>query len=368
MNELPNPEELVFFLFKQFPWTLLLLWSLYSLFVVFNKNFRSKYSNYYILTSIPNVFVTLGLFGTFTGIAYGLFYFDTNPSVIKESIKILLEGLRMAMFTSIYGIIWSLIFSNIIKIKINSKVIPQSESAELIELRKLNENFYDFKNAISTSHYNALVESLKEVLGNFNEVFLGFINELVEQNFEELTNTIHQLNEWQKNHKDQVESLTSAYVELVSQHNEFVEKTFEWVERLDEISGQSSKLQIVIDEFNEAFNENGNLSLILKEVQKASTELTSAINTTSAIVSEIEETSSLMNNTSKSLSETSNSVQIVTENSQKIFERTQALQTINVNHIDGLVEQFNSSLRGTFATFDALINEYIKDIEKKINK
>ncbi len=75
-----------------------------------------------------------------------------------------------------------------------------------------------------------------------------------------------------------------------------------------------------------------------------------------------------MNSTSKSLSETSNSVQIVTENSQKIFERTQALQTINVNHIDGLVEQFNSSLRGTFATFDALINEYIKDIEKKINK
>lgn len=353
---------------KTVPWALIGGWLIYSLLVVSSKQIREKISNYYIVESIPSVFVTLGLFGTFIGIAYGLLEFDTSHERIKDSIKILLDGLRLAMLTSITGILLSLIFAKIIKIGFGSRRITPPISPELIELRNLNSNFLEFKNAISTSHYNALVESLKEVLADFNNVFSGFINDLVEQNFQELSETISQLTEWQKQHKEDVVRLTIAYRELVTKHKMFVNRTSEWVAKLDEISGQSSKLQHVIDEFNQAFNEDGNLSRILKDVQIASNELREASVHISGISSKMNDTSSSIQITGEKISAWTNSVHNVSDNSQKIVEKVEALQTINVRHIDDLVDQFNTRLKGTFGTFDALINEYIKNIETKINR
>ena len=217
-------DSIIEFSLKILPYILIGIWTLYAILVVSSWNFRERFSNFYVIESIPSVFVTLGLLGTFTGIAYGLLHFNTSPEEIKGSIRILLEGLKKAMFTSIYGIILSLIFSKIIKYQANSKIIEPPVSPELRELRELNKNFGAFKDALSTSHYNALVDSLKHVLSNFNNVFASFIEDLVQQNFEELSNTIRQLSEWQKSHKDEVNHLKLAYISLVEKHNEFVNK------------------------------------------------------------------------------------------------------------------------------------------------
>lgn len=361
-----NPE-VVHFLLKELPWALLGAWLVYTLFVLLFKPIRKSISNFYIVESIPNVFVTLGLFGTFTGIGYGLLQFDTSPELIKESIKILLDGLKMAMFTSITGIILSLIFSNIIKVGVNSNRIAPPESPELIELRNLNKNFHDFKDAILTTQHEALVEALKDVLSDFNKVFSGFINELIEQNFQELSATINQLTEWQKQHKEDVVNLTTAYSGLVDKHTEFVNKTNEWVEKLDEISGQSSRLQHIIDEFNEAFNEDGNLSRVMREIQESTSELKEASTSFNEIASKMNDTSSSIEVTGEKITQWTGAVQSVSDNSQKIVEKVEALQTINTSHIDDLVEQFNTRLKGTFGTFDALIQEYIKNIENRTN-
>lgn len=360
--------ETVEFLLKKLPWILIATWTFYSVLVLIFKPIRRGFSNFYIVESIPSVFVTLGLFGTFTGIAFGLLYFDTAPEQIKESIKILLDGLKLAMFTSIAGILLSLIFSKIIKIAVNSRRIEPPSSLELRELIKLNNNFVEFNKTISTTQYEALVDALKDVLSDFNGVFLKFIDELVEQNFEELTNTINQLSEWQKQHKDDVNNLTLAYRELVEQHTNFANKSEEWVERLDEISGQSSKLQNVIDQFNEAFNEDGNLSRVLSEIHEATSELKSTTENFTEISSKMNQTSNSMELTGNKISEWTESVSTVSQNSQKIVEKVEALQTINASHIDDLVNQFNSQLKGTFGTFDSLIQEYIKSIENRISK
>ena len=365
---LKSNGETVEFLLKKLPWILIAAWAFYSIAVLIFKRVRHEFSNFYIVESIPSVFVTLGLFGTFTGIAYGLLYFDTSPEQIKESIKILLDGLKLAMFTSITGILFSLIFSKIIKIAVSSHKIEPPSSPELLELIKLNNNFNEFNKNISTAQYEALVDALKDVLSDFNDVFLKFINELVEQNFEELKNTINQLSEWQIQHKDDVNNLTLAYRELVEQHKSFVNNTEEWVARLDEISGQSSRLQHVIDQFNEAFNEDGNLSRVLSEIHEATSELKSTTENFTEISSKMNETSNSMKLTGNKISEWTDSVSTVSEDSKKIVEKVETLQTINLSHIDDLVKEFNGQLKGTFGTFDSLIQEYIKSIENRINK
>ena len=61
------------------------------------------------IEQIPSLISTLGVLGTFFGITIGLMNF--NPNVLDESIPLLLEGLKTAFFTSLAGMIGSLILS-----------------------------------------------------------------------------------------------------------------------------------------------------------------------------------------------------------------------------------------------------------------
>lgn len=356
MEQLIRPE-IIEFLLKQLPWWLIGFWTIYAILSVFIKPIRHYISNFYIIESIPNVFVTLGLFGTFTGIAYGLLNFDTTPDHIKDSIKLLLDGLKSAMFTSIVGILLSLIFSKIIKIFINTKYITEPESPELIELRNLNRNFEEFKNAISTTQYNAIVDAFREVITNFNEVFQVFIEDLVQSNFEELTQTINELSTWQREHKEDVIELKTAYKSLVNQHKKFAETTVVWVSKLDEISGQSSKLQKVIDEFNSAFNENGNLSRVLKDVQGATSELMKVTENFNKLSTKMNETTDSIKVTSDKVTEWNNSVAHLKDSVKVIVEKVEAFQGLEINKVNQVL-----------SSIDALFLEYIKDLENRINK
>ena len=59
---------------------------------------------------IPSLVSTLGVLGTFAGITLGLLFFDTGN--LAQSIPLLLNGLKTAFFTSLAGMIGSLVLSS----------------------------------------------------------------------------------------------------------------------------------------------------------------------------------------------------------------------------------------------------------------
>ena len=61
------------------------------------------------IETIPNVISTLGVLGTFLGITVGLVGFDTQD--LQTSIPQLLNGLKTAFFTSLAGMLGSLLLS-----------------------------------------------------------------------------------------------------------------------------------------------------------------------------------------------------------------------------------------------------------------
>ena len=61
------------------------------------------------IEQLPSLVSTLGVLGTFLGITIGLVNF--NPNVLDESIPLLLDGLKTAFFTSLTGMVGSLILS-----------------------------------------------------------------------------------------------------------------------------------------------------------------------------------------------------------------------------------------------------------------
>jgi methyl-accepting chemotaxis protein len=103
------------------------------------------------LDLIPSMFTTIGILGTFGGIAYGLWFF--NPEDIEKSIPTLLKGLKTAFFASIAGIALSIVFSKRISF-VKNKNEKGVLSDETIAINKLIEAIEELRNDFSTTDDN----------------------------------------------------------------------------------------------------------------------------------------------------------------------------------------------------------------------
>lgn len=139
---------------------LLLSWTLFSIYYTYRA--YEKGTNRiipYVYDSIPSVFTTIGVLGTFVGIYFGLRGFDVDN--ITESIPRLLDGLKTAFTTSIWGIALSLVFGKIsqVVLRIAEQKNPPKPTDELGALQKINESI-TVLNQTSDAHFQTLNRSL----------------------------------------------------------------------------------------------------------------------------------------------------------------------------------------------------------------
>jgi len=334
-------------------WT---LFSLYYIYRVWTLKDSSKIVPY-VYDSIPTVFTTLGVLGTFVGIYFGLRNFDVNN--VTGSIPSLLDGLKTAFTTSIWGISLSLIFgktSQIVLRSVEVKAPPRptdelaalnemiliikelkdqnnlnfnsliqaiagdeegSVSTQLVKLRmqfveletmsgkqyqllekvqqilggngetslltqiqKLRTEQYDYSKAtkknivwivesmdknnklislkfdefselLAKNNTEALVEVMRRATEEFNSQMSALIEKLVQENFQELNNSVQSMNQWQRENKEMILSLTNQFKNV---SNEFAITA----SAIKEITENTTKLT----------NENSQLSHLIEELQK----------------------------------------------------------------------------------------------------
>ncbi len=219
------------------------------------EDYKSFYSEDY--KNYKQLIINVGILGTFTGIFWGLLNFEAeNLESIQKSIPPLLDGLRTAFVTSIFGILAALIltfvqkqFSNktysedgteilrSIDLKLralNIKGLSETGNEVVVELRNLNSEFSD-KNAlmveilennfekvnqnlersikqISEGASKEIVNALKDVIERFNEeISTGFGD-----NFKELNHAVGRLVEWQDRHSQNLKIMQEALDKAVS--------------------------------------------------------------------------------------------------------------------------------------------------------
>jgi len=327
-------------------------WTLFSIFYIL-RLWRIKDSsryNEYVYESIPTVFTTLGVLGTFVGIYFGLLKFDVNN--ITESIPPLLEGMKTAFSTSIAGIVLSLVFgkvsqlvlrnvelneppkptgelgelnriANILEasqkqsednfrqlntaligetdesisthfVKLRNQVTEQTkllekvqkslggddETSLLTQIQKLRaeqneyaqetkknidwivesmnknnelirEKFDEFSELLAKSNTEALVEVMKQATEEFNAQMSELINKLVQENFQELNNSVQRMNDWQQENKEMIQTLTDQFKQ-VSQ----------------DFSISSTALKEITENTTKLTNENSHLTKLIEELQK----------------------------------------------------------------------------------------------------
>jgi hypothetical protein len=360
------------------PYGLLVVWTIFSIYYLFRAKRTPTEINPYIFDSIPQVFPTLGILGTFLGIAYGLFYFDVKH--MDESIPELLNGLKTAFIASIFGITGLLIFSkltalvqhtnerdkavssdeltalnalvvhtkkasseNAVNFKIlNSSIIGDgdeslatqfakiknqmteqteklskiqtalggdSETSLLTQIQKLraeqgeyakltstnstfivetmNKNneiirikFDEFTKLLTENNTKALVEAMEKVITDFNTQMNELIQRLVKENFEELNNSVKNLNEWQKENKEQIAILISQFNQTTSNLETSSKNILEISTNTKSLTDNNSILQKMITELQKVmiedkkFTELSNkLQLATNNIENSSTQL-----------------------------------------------------------------------------------------------
>lgn len=99
---------------------------------------------YKVYLYLPQLFLGIGIFGTFIGLAMGLKGLDLtsiDTKAMQESVKHLLKGVEVSFFTSVFGIYFSIAFSIIINF------FFEHYEKKILELKNgMNEHFIRNKN------------------------------------------------------------------------------------------------------------------------------------------------------------------------------------------------------------------------------
>ncbi len=77
-----------------------------------NSDELDIYTHKRLTDLVPDIFTSLGILGTFLGLVWGLKNFDPNNyEAITSSVSSLVDGIKVAFLTSIYGIAFSIVYS-----------------------------------------------------------------------------------------------------------------------------------------------------------------------------------------------------------------------------------------------------------------
>jgi len=184
----------------------------------------------------PNILTSIGIFGTFLGVALGLWYFDTTD--IQGSVPKLMDGLKTAFWSSIVGLLGALTLKIRAAVsqtgrreKTQTRVAtiddldaslkhladqlnPQSENGlpkqlqqqhqqSLQGMAKIVHTLESYEERMAEANAKALIAAIETVMREFNTK----INEQYGDNFKRLNESVIAMLEWQKQYKSSITEL-----------------------------------------------------------------------------------------------------------------------------------------------------------------
>lgn len=252
---------------------------LISVVIIVWLSIRNKPLNYRRLVEmLPSIISTLGVIGTFWGITQGLLNF--NEKDLTNSIPLLLGGLKTAFFTSLAGMICSLVLSSLINHLLDKKEAGVSDSAEaagmVVQAVQALQAASDRQAQTQTIFYNTMqqvVQNIEAHIGSLNAtvgtmnvaansiaVEAGAIRELLANVAQTDTDIL-----------DHAEALVSGQEEIKGHVAQFGEKLHgEVLEIEDKMDGTNQLLTQKFAEFSELLRRSNTEALV--EVMKKVTE------------------------------------------------------------------------------------------------
>lgn len=224
----------------------------------------------------PSILTSIGIFGTFLGVALGLWSFDSTD--IQGSVPKLMDGLKTAFWSSIAGLLGALSLKT--RAALTQAFRREAESTRLASIDDLDVSLKQLAAAMNPQHDNSLPQQLQrqherqldrlsmviQTLESYQErqaeanakalvnaiemvmrEFNTKINEQYGDNFKRLNDSVIAMLEWQQNYKEQLNQLITEQ-ERTSGSMKEASEAFEYMVRhANAFNGISESLQDLLN-------------------------------------------------------------------------------------------------------------------------
>lgn len=338
--------------------------------------------------TVPALMTSLGIFGTFWGIFVALSAFSgirsLSPDNITESIRGLLSGMETAFVTSLLGLgaaIAARMWWSLPGQKEKPEESPEQESilryldaikraiagdddaslvTQMVKLRDENRDGFKKMDGLAEAIRDALVKNLAQLMQDLSATIkeelaksLDKLSETIEQNlgdklgetFDTLNDSVNGLNQWQKEHRQQVERLTRALTDA--------EQGIRSIrENCEEIPTTMNGLKDVVGTLDE-------------QTRKIKIELDNLEKTAGAAAGHFGAINANLNNIANRLDSSAKEFEGMEETVQNIFNefKTQADKVVK-----DMVQQVTNSQSEMKASQDAYIRQMHDEINKVANE
>ncbi|MBQ9504960.1 MAG: MotA/TolQ/ExbB proton channel family protein [Lachnospiraceae bacterium] len=241
-----------------------------------------------LLNQVPGAMTGLGILGTFIGLSLGLQSFNTGTTAeIANSIEPLMDGIKVAFQTSIYGMVLSLMFNYVYKRELEDAesavrgfvvahkkhVMPdtsmdgynklvqlqmqQARSTKDISdtlsyytsegLEKTLKPRFDGFDATISDFANLATKNQLDALSSVVQAFLKEMDKELNSSFQRLSDTVDSTMVLQNENKEQMEKLCTRSAELAENVNEITRQTGRTASALGTYANDVRELKTAMD-------------------------------------------------------------------------------------------------------------------------
>ncbi len=350
-----------------------------------NKELLDSISDKNLLNIVPSVMIGLGILGTFVGLSFGLQDFklviDAN---IEKNVQQLLDGIKIAFHTSIYGMVFSLSFNWILKgvfgeaYSVLDEFFSTFENSErkneksiFVAIEKLSKDIVDnlSKNLVSemkdvskslTGQFDNLNETMKHGIGVNDETISSMSNKLNEALSGTLTYQLDRINATLRNLSEnildkQMESLDRIVDKFVDRMHKSLGHNFkELGDKIESILSDQNimadRINVILDRFQTATDT---INSINDNFDRSSEKFKDYIEDLDILQRKVSDNISAMIEQIKDINKSNNDIQkqivSLTESAEKYGEK-----------ISNASEDFTSKISQNV--------EYIKDVQMALNR
>jgi hypothetical protein len=385
------------------------LWTVFSIIFIWKfKHYqttatadkKSFWNNSYIFESIPPVFPTLGIFCTALGITFGLSGFDTEK--IQESLPTLLEGLRLAFFATMAGIIGLIVFQKInaiIQKQIDddpNRPVKQTDELSAIaaltfevkELKNDNQKQIgkliqsigaDLETKVSAQLSNlekSIVSLQKTSLTNQEKTDVGLelINKTTSDSNYGIMTELGKINKLQTALGEKANKNTDEIIKAMSENNKLTSKKFDEFSELLRKNNTEALVEVMkkaTEQFNEQMSE-----LINRLVKENFAELNNSVKSLNdwqkqnkeqvqKLTEQFQKTTEMFTISATTLKQVADNTKTLTDDDSKLSQLVAELKRVMIE--DGKFQEITNKLTKTIETLEST-TESFDETTSKLNE
>ena len=151
--------------------------------------------------------------------------------------------------------------------KLHSEVVEIEDKMDATN-HLLVAKFNEFSELLKKSNTEALVEVMKTVIEEFQKQMNALINKLIQENFDQLNQSVEKLNTWQQENKNMISSLTKQYKEMANNFESTSTTLTKVSDDTKTLVSEGGKLKQLIDSLNQVIIEDQKFIDVSNKLQK----------------------------------------------------------------------------------------------------